>query len=1054
MKKIPLLLLYVIANSPLVAGTYILTPQTSDGTISGSQTIESVTGLTGIVGLGTNDGFGRADVFVFAMPKIPFGEYISGANLSLFLGSTTGTFTFNGDLTSLGSSTSPSVLGTDYFNGVYGTAPDSAPIQQHFVTPATVAGARVAATSGGNAALAADLNGYRATGDSVGSYYFLRVNPDLTTLSSTNAGYNFCMTEKGSSYEPSLTVQTAPSPQMGRVLFEYWTGLDSSDSCNDLTSTTTNPNWPRTPSGREYSTVMEIPVNLNTDSGDRMRCYFYPPVTGNYTFAVASSDDSALLFSTTGSTTNATQIASVTGATGYQIWSTYSSQTSASIYLTAGQTCYMETRHKTGAGNSNFSIGWNPPAGVAGSGSIALMPATYCAPYDAGANYTAGAITSYVRALNHPRLMISPTLIARLANEVTTGTPQYDSVQAAIWTAIKSVVTGTGSTGTPEGNTLQGPLIGSAVIVAPTSGSLITAGRTLQDRVYYLALFYQLESQLNPSDPNIQGALNQIYTELTSAAMWGSTNNASSPGNWQRSQFLDLPEICHPFAIAYDWCYNGWTSTQRTNILGWIVNQALVPGITAYGNGTTTAQWWVNSTDNNWTTVCDGGLSFCALSVLNDETSSPQAPTVLNDFIPALNATTLGEWGPDGGWAEGLSYWAFSSHYLTTYFACLETCAATCFNEDKLSGISSIGSFAIYGTGPTNNIYNFSDGGTGPLVGPMYGPWCRYFGLKYNQPIYSYAETSKYPTDMVWRDNRVVTPNSTTPLSTYFQTVGTIFLRTAWNNSNALFAGMKAGFNANVTPYGSGHENEEIGSFVFDALGVRWIGDLGSDNYGLSGYFTTDPWSTTNRWQYYRKRAEGNNTLVINPSLDGGQTSYGTATITNFLTTGTQQQCIIDMTAAYSVTDGNASVHSSSTTQVTSAKRGFRIINGTAQLQDEIATSSTVDLNSFLHTSSTITINNSANPPTATLTSGTKNLLLTLQSPSGATFKSMAAKPLPTSPDYSTYTSNGEIANTGVNKLWIELSASGTTTLTVGFSPYVTGSTPPTPPAVVPLSNW
>jgi hypothetical protein len=1048
MKTIAPFLLCVLLTSHLLAGTYTLTPQTSDGDVDALDQIYSITGLTGAVGLGSNDGFGRATVFVFAMPKIPFGEHISGANLNLFLGSKTGTVTFNGDLTSLGISTSPSVLGTDYFNGIYGTAPNSTPIQQHFLTPSTPAGGTVAATSGGNAAIAADLDGYRADGDSEGSYYFMRVNPDLTTLTSTNECYNLCMTED-TSRQPSLTVETASPPQMGRVLFEYWTGLTNTSSCNDLTNTSINPNWPDLPTAREYSTVMEIPRNLGANAGDRMRCYFYPPVSGNYTFAVASNNDSLLFFSNSGTSASATQIASVTGTTGYQQWNVYPSQTSASIYLNAGELCYMESRHVESTGTSNFSIGWNPPAGVAGSGSITLMPTTYCAPYDAGVNYTSGAIAKYVRSFNHPRLIISPATIARIANEVTVGTPQYNSAMASNWTIIKSVVTGTGSY-----NGMQGPLIGTAVIVAPTSGTLIDAGGVLEDRVNELAFFYQVESVLDPSDPKIQGALNQIYAELTSAAMWGSTNNASLPGNWQRAQFLDLPVICNAFAIGYDWCYSGWTSTQRTNILGWIVNQGLVPGISAYGNGTTTAQWWVNSTWDNWTAVCDGGLSICALSVLNDETSSPQAPTVLNDFIPELNATTMGEWGPDGGWAEGLSYWSFSSSYLTTLYAILETSAATCFNIDKLSGMSSIGSFIVYGTGPTNIIYNFSDGGVGPDLGSAWAPCCRYWGLKYNQPIYSDATETRYPMDMIWNDVRVTTPNSTTPLSTYNQTVGTIFLRSAWNNSSALFAGIKAGFNANVTPYGSGHENEELGSFVFDALDFRWIVDLGSDNYNLPGYFTTDPWTSSNRWQYYRKRAEGNNTLVINPSLDGGQTSYGTATITNFETTATLQQSIMDMTGAYSITDGNATVQASSTTPVTSAKRGFRILTGTAQLQDEITTSSTVDLNSFLHTTATITLNNSAKPPTATLTSGTKNLQVELQSPSGAIFKSMAAIPLPTSPDYATYKTNGEVANTGVNKLWIELSASGTTTLTLGFSPYVTGSTPSAPPAVTPLSSW
>jgi len=1218
-KIIACLALCVILTPHLFAGTYALPPQTTDGSVNGLNAIDTVTGTAGRVGLSTSNGYGRAAVFAFSVPKLPFGESITAASLNLNLASTTGTFTFNGDLTSLGISASPSVLGTDYFNGTYGADPDATLIQQHFLTPSTALG-HVVASSSGTAAIAADLERYRAAGATGGSFYFLRLNPDFTTLSNAVAGYNVSMTEDVAANQPSLSAQTTPPPQMGRVLFEYWTGLDTSGTVGSLTNTALNTNYPNLPTAREYSTVMEIPQNMDTYSGDRMRCYFYPPVTGYYTFAIASDDNSSLLFSTNGNPANATQIASVTNLTAYQQWSAYASQTSSPLYLTAGQTCYMESLHKQATGSSNLSIGWKPPTGVVGSGTMGLMPATYCAPYDAGVSYTNGVISNYVRAFNHPRLMISPAAIARLANQVTVGTTQYNAVQAANWATIKSVVTGTASSGTPSGGgTLYGPLIGSAVIVAPTTGvagnDLILVGRSLQDRVYYLALFYLLESKLNPSDTKIQGALDQIYAELTSAAQWGSTNNASTPGNWAIYQFLDLPEICHAFAIAYDWCYAGWSSTQRSAILGWIVNQGLIPGISAYGNGTTTAQSWVNGS-NNWTEVCDGGLAFCALSVLNDETTTPKATTILNDMIPALTkAPAMAAWGPDGGWAEGSAYWGFASRYVTGFFACLETSAATCFNIDKLSGVSSIGSFGFYQVGPTNNVFNYSDAGTGSYL----GPWTQYYGLKYNQPMYSYAESQSghYPLDVIWYDTRLVKPGATTPTSTYYDTAGAIFLRSAWNDANALYAGMKAGFNANVTPFGSGHQDEEIGSFVFDALNVRWIQDLGNDNYGLAGYFTTSPWSTSNRWQLYRKRAEGNNTLVINPSLDGGQSSYGTATVTDFETGPNLQQAIIDMTGAYSKTDGNPTNKVSSATPVASLKRGFRILNGAAQIQDEIVTSATtlvsnptvwqyegtsvqtgtftatfdatsagaptnaiiglssgtqsaytgyaciarfnptgnldardgaaynaastipylanttyhwrmvvnvatdtysvyvtpaggseqlvglnygfrseqatlaslneagsyvdvsgsgsltvanlqingqaqgaatVDLNWFAHTSKTISINNTANPPTATLTSGTKNLLLTLQSPAGAQFKTMAAKPLPSSPDYEAFSvtppSNGESANSGVNKLWIEFAQSGSSTLTVGFSPYITGSTPPAPPAVLPLSSW
>jgi len=54
------------------------------------------------------------------------------------------------------------------------------------------------------------------------------------------------------------------------------------------------------------------------------------------------------------------------------------------------------------------------------------------------------------------------------------------------------------------------------------------------------------------------------------------------------------------------------------------------------------------------------------------------------------------------------------------------------------------------------------------------------------------------------------------------------------------------------------HNDMDAGSFVFDAAGARFALDLGYDNYGLLGYF-----STATRYDYYRKSTAGHNTLQI-----------------------------------------------------------------------------------------------------------------------------------------------------------------------------------------------
>lgn len=1032
MKFAARLILCCILTSTLCAETFSLAPQSSNAqvmSVGGNYTAASV--RVGVTGSGS---FGCAAIYSFAMPKLAFGDVISSATFSLNVAALKGSgFTFNGDLYSLGTSASNVVLANaDYFQGAFGTDPNAVPLQSQFLTPATPVG-RASANASGNAAIAADLQKEFTAGATQGSYYFVRLNPDFSTATNSVLGWNVSLQQDIAANQPSLSITTSPPAQKGRVLIEYWSGITGWA----VTSLTSNANYPNKPSAREYSTVMEIPQSLDENSGTRLRGFFYPPTSGSYTFAVAGDDEAILLMSTDSDPLHATTIASVAsgGWTSYQQWNKYPSQTSATISLTAGKAYYIEARHKQGTGGSHISVGYKPPGGSA----IALMPATNVVPADGAANYSAGAIAATISQA-HPRLMLSPAALKRISATITAS----GTLPATWWATVQT-----------KSNTI----LGQSVIVPTAGTNFISAARDLQDRVYNLSLDYLLNS-----DPVIKtNCLNKIYAELQSAANWGGANNNTAPGNWNKYQFLDVPEMVHAYAIAYDWCHAGWTADQKTFLLNTLVTQGLVPGITAYGPPTAN---YLNGV-GNWTIICDTGLILGALAVLGDETASPKAPTILDNLLPALfNSPAMAEWGPDGGWPEAPTYGAFAMRYLSTFLASLETATGSCFNFDKLSGLSAAGSAPLYITGPLMKCFNYADENL-DSAGQDMVPGVMYFGLKYNQPVYSWCRQQfgcGHPTDLIWYDARgaAATPWSLNlPTSTSFRNAGAIILRSAWNNTNALFAGLRTGFNPSTPPYGSGHQQLEIGSFVLDALGTRWAMDLGRDSYN-GAYFVTTPSTTVpNRWQYYRCRAEGNNTLVINPGRDGGQALNGTSTILNFKSTANPnlQQAVIDMSPIY------AADMWGSPTVTTSAKRGLRFVTATnssqmvAQLQDEVATTSTtsVSLNWFMHTATTITLSGN----TATLSSGNNRLLLTIRSPASAVFKSMAAVPFASSPDAPNYPNSPlpgpEIPNTGINKLWIEYAIpSGTqsTTIKVDMCPYVQGSTVPVAPTAPALSGW
>jgi hypothetical protein len=141
---------------------------------------------------------------------------------------------------------------------------------------------------------------------------------------------------------------------IGSILCEYWMGI-SGQAVSDLTS---SPDYPGNPSSIEYRTSFEIPLNWADYYGTRMRGYLHPPATGNYTFWIASDDNSELWLSTNEDPANKTLIANVPGWTNSREWYTYSSQQSLPITLTDGRMYYIEALQKEGSGGDNLAVTW------------------------------------------------------------------------------------------------------------------------------------------------------------------------------------------------------------------------------------------------------------------------------------------------------------------------------------------------------------------------------------------------------------------------------------------------------------------------------------------------------------------------------------------------------------------------------------------------------------------------------------------------------------------------------------------------------------------------
>lgn len=306
-----------------------------------------------------------------------------------------------------------------------------------------------------------------------------------------------------------------------------------------------------------------------------------------------------------------------------------------------------------------------------------------------------------------------------------------------------------------------------------------------------------------------------------------------------------------------------------------------------------------------------------------------------------------------------------------------------------------------------------------------------WFAKKFNLPAAAHYQKnlsrSGSPLDMIWYPSELVKAEGPVkPLAAYYRASEVATMRGAWNDEKAWFVGFKAGDNK------ANHSNLDIGSFVLDALGKRWVVDLGADNYNAPGYFSTG--ANGGRWNYYRMRAESHNTIVLNPGKKADQDPLAEAKIVKFDTKNATAFAIADITTAYAPEAG-------------SVQRGIALADGkTAIIRDEIKTDKPSSLWWFMHTRAAVRL--SGNRRSATLTMDNEKVVAEIVSPAKAKFTVMDAVPLATSPQPA---ENNK--NEGVRKLSINLGNVTEENIVVIIRP-VTGKASGTNSFYKSLSDW
>ncbi|MGQ9540796.1 MAG: heparinase II/III domain-containing protein [Armatimonadota bacterium] len=538
----------------------------------------------------------------------------------------------------------------------------------------------------------------------------------------------------------------------------------------------------------------------------------------------------------------------------------------------------------------------------------------------------------------------------------------------------------------------------------PDGLRLLATSRRVSDRVYTLAMMYRLDGDAQ--------YLERLWRELQSAAQFP---------DWNPRHFLDTGEMTHAFAVAYDWLYEVWSEEQRRVIREAILQKGLEPGLKSY-RGEWGYGWWVKS-PYNWNQVCNGGLSLGALAIADE--AEAVATEILESALRSL-PLAMATYAPDGAWIEGPGYWNYATAYTVAMLAALQSALGTDFGLSTSPGFDKAGLFPIYVSAPSGRVFNFADCSESPFGGPNVAHFF-WLARRFRRSEYAWFGLQRAQASalgLLWGDMPSKSPQAAKmPLYAYFRGVEAVAMRTSWSDPKAIYVGFKAG------PTSAPHGNLDAGSFVVEALGQRWAIDLGADDYNLPGYFGNL------RWTYYRMRAEGHNTLVINPSAEPDQTLGAVTRIVRFSDEKGKAFAVADLTGAY----------------LPSAKRvwrGIRLVDDRAVLiQDDVEPAKPGTLYWFLHTRGEVTL--SPEGRQAELQQGGVTLRVRLLQPNTARFLVMEAKPLPSSPAPAR---QGD--NKGVRKLAIELTVRRPLRLRVLLEPLWTRDFSARIPDETPLVEW
>lgn len=386
-------------------------------------------------------------------------------------------------------------------------------------------------------------------------------------------------------------------------------------------------------------------------------------------------------------------------------------------------------------------------------------------------------------------------------------------------------------------------------------------------------------------------AYRQTKDEKYLKAAEAELESVCSFADWNPSHFLDVAELCLGVSIGYDWLYYDLPDSLKSKVEQAIEHNAFDA---ALGKNS----WcWFYKKDNNWNQVCNTGLVYGAFAI--GDKVPEKADKIFEKCFETIHLP-VDQYGPDGAYPEGPMYWGYGTQFNTLLNYQLSMAGLEPYVGD--GGFDKTADFFLHSIGPTGYYFNYSDGGK---VGePCIGSY--YFAALKDDPalmwnvLHQPVERDRVlPAALIFAHKlSLYTPTKPTELTWIGRgTTPVYFARTAWDDPNALFFGVKGGYGR------VSHAHLDQGSFVFDALGERWAVDIGSENYYNIEKEGVDLWSMeqdSDRWQLLSYNNMHHNTLTFDGQL---QDIEGRAEITHEYAKKNRKGVSLNLTPCYDNVD-------------------------------------------------------------------------------------------------------------------------------------------------------